>query len=85
MNPRYLAYCAAHDTLDPDAMLETDRIRWPGGIMCGFMLWVRDQWAAWYEETGEKPEHRDVPSPRQHAAFDAWLSVRYGTQAELFA
>lgn len=41
MNPRYLAYCAAHGFRgDPDGMLAHDRERWPGGVMCGFVTWM---------------------------------------------
>jgi len=40
-NPRYVAYAKAHGR-SPQAMLEHDDIQWPGGIMCGFILWVHE-------------------------------------------
>lgn len=45
----YLAYCRAHGHADdPEGMLAADRETWPGGHMCGFILWVgskRREWA----------------------------------------
>jgi len=86
IQPRYLAYAQAHGRT-PDEMLAHDRGAWPGGCMTGFMVWVREQWHAWYTETGERPEHGSFASPRQHAALDAWLARRYAAheQAEMFA
>ena len=37
--PRYSAYCVTHDKT-PDEMLAHDRKRWPGGCMCGFLIWM---------------------------------------------
>jgi hypothetical protein len=37
-NPVYVSYARFHGH-DPNGMLERDRLRWPGGIMCGFLLW----------------------------------------------
>lgn len=42
-NPRYVAYCAAHGVDDPDVMRARDAERWPGGKMCGFILWMRER------------------------------------------
>jgi hypothetical protein len=39
MNPRYLAYCKAHGNT-PEEQKELDEREYPGGSMCGFMLWV---------------------------------------------
>jgi hypothetical protein len=38
-NPRYLAYCKAHGKT-PEQMLAHDEDAWPGGVMCGFILWM---------------------------------------------
>ena len=38
-NPRYTAYASAHGKT-PDEMLEHDRAEWPGGCMCGFLVWI---------------------------------------------
>ena len=38
-NPRYLAYCRATGGLSPEKTLERDREKFPGGCMCGFILW----------------------------------------------
>lgn len=38
-NPVYVAYARAHDA-HPSVMLEADRVRYPGGVMLGFLRWV---------------------------------------------
>lgn len=38
-NPRFVAYAKAHGKT-PSAMLEHDAKEWPGGTMCGFILWI---------------------------------------------
>lgn len=37
-NPRYVAYARAHGRT-PEAQLRQDRRDWPGGSMCGYVLW----------------------------------------------
>ncbi len=38
-NPHYLAY-AKYNGKSPDEMMEHDTIEYPGGCMCGFILWM---------------------------------------------
>lgn len=40
--PRYLAYAKAHN-MTPEAMLTHDEKEYPGGKMCGFILWISAQ------------------------------------------
>jgi len=47
-NPRYVAYAKAHGKT-PDAMMEHDRDAWPGGCMCGFILWMSEQEMAFWK------------------------------------
>ena len=47
INPRYVAYAKAHDRT-PGQMMEHDRAAWPGGCMCGFLLWISEQRRAFY-------------------------------------
>jgi len=42
-NPRYVAYAKAHGR-GPRAMLTLDRMRWPGGCMCGYIVWINRKW-----------------------------------------
>lgn len=75
MNARYLAYAAAHG-LDPEAQIVADRQRWPGGSMCGFILWIGERWREWALETGHPRARIGADaylSPEDHASFDAWL------------
>ncbi|HMI93819.1 MAG TPA: hypothetical protein VK509_20740 [Polyangiales bacterium] len=75
-NARYLAYATAHGEPDPDAMLASDRERYPGGHMAGFSAWMSGRWQAW---DASRPAafagDRDHRSPAEHAAFDAWLAT----------
>jgi hypothetical protein len=71
-NPRFLAYCRAHGR-SPAAMLAHDEELWPGGKMCGFMLWLREQWKNWADARGGMP---GVLSKAHHADFDGWLDAR---------
>jgi len=42
MNPRYVAYAKAHGR-SPANQLATDRKKYPGGCMCGFLVWMNRQ------------------------------------------
>jgi len=39
LNPRYVSYAKAHGKT-PEKMLEHDKKKYPGGSMCGFILWM---------------------------------------------
>lgn len=69
-NPRYIAYSAAHDKT-PDEMLEYDKNRFPGGVMVGFMLWIKEQWCAFARVRGW--EHNYLKDHQDYIDFDAWL------------
>jgi hypothetical protein len=38
-SPEYTAFANAHGR-DPQVQLDRDTERWPGGKMCGFILWM---------------------------------------------
>jgi hypothetical protein len=46
--PEYTAYAQAHGRL-PAEMMEHDRAAWPGGCMCGFILWMSEQKQAFWK------------------------------------
>lgn len=67
---RYAAYCRAHGYPSPGKMLERDAEEYPGGKMCGYILWISERRRAWRGETGYSgecltQEHQD--------SFDTWL------------
>ena len=37
--PNFVAYATAHGK-EPQAMLDHDSRKYPGGCMCGFILWI---------------------------------------------
>ena len=84
-NPRYEAYARAHGRTVP-AQIEQDSIDWPGGKMCGFILWNNDQIRAY---GNDHPEGMmifpllgagDSGRPAaliDHDGYDAWLLRKY--------
>jgi hypothetical protein len=48
-NPHYLAYARAHDK-SPTEMFDYDFAAWPGGCMCGFLLWISDRKQEFWNE-----------------------------------
>lgn len=78
VNSRFLAYCRSQGTPDPEAMLVIDRTRYPGGVMCGFILWTRARWADWRTARGMPQDRASCPAPittnEDHVDFDAWLA-----------
>lgn len=79
-NTRYLAYCRATGGLTPDETLERDRARWPGGPMCGAILWVQERWTEWERMNGRPPW--GAKNPADHADFDRWLCERFPAHVE---
>lgn len=75
-NPRYLQYCRANGGLSPDAMLERDREQYPGGCMCGFILWSGAKLQAAREQHPEffyiEFDGR-VAGLLDHQGYDTWL------------
>jgi hypothetical protein len=71
VNPRYIAYAAAHGET-PDGMLEADRLSWPGGSMAGFTIWIDGKWREWCALNFRS---RSALTEADHAAFDEWLGV----------
>jgi hypothetical protein len=67
---RFEVYARAHGRSDAD-QLAHDRQAFPGGRMCGFILWTGAQWRAWCATVGRK--NKEHLTQEEHAAFDAWL------------
>lgn len=75
-NPYYLAYARAHGR-HPEAQLAADRERWPGGRMCGFILWSGEQRRAFIAKHGPLARG-EFMTPDERETFAAWLSARHG-------
>ena len=80
-NPRYLAYCRAHGISDPDAMLDHDNERWPGGCMCGFILWIQARWNEFDQFTGISHKSETGVQQEYHDTFDLWLNLKGANNA----
>jgi hypothetical protein len=83
-NPRYLAYAGEHGHT-VEQQLEHDRAAWPGGHMCGFILWSNERVAEYakinpgaffkgiltpWDRHGGRPQLLD------HDAYNLWLKCR---------
>mgnify|MGYP001583008765 CR=1 FL=1 len=75
-NPRFVAYAKSQGCADPDAVLDLDRERYPGGCMTGFTLRIPEQWAAWRKLKGYRGDR--IMSDQDHAEFDVWLAENDG-------
>jgi len=53
-------------------MKEYDRKRWPGGAMCGYVLWARLAWCEWCNITST--DINNIGDDDQ-INFDKWLKV----------
>lgn len=71
-NPRFVHYAREHNRT-PEQMLLHDKKRFPGGSMCGFMLWINERWNEFCIKARISREFICTPEQR---AFDAWLNTR---------
>lgn len=69
-NPRFLAYATSRG-MTPEAALEHDREAYPGGVMCGFVLWINDRWKEWRRARGVPS--LSVLGESDHADFDKFI------------
>lgn len=73
-NPRFIAYAKAHGHT-PVEQLKADRQEYPGGCMCGFILWLNRQWGAFRELHGFKSQEALILGLKDaHRQFDEWLA-----------
>jgi hypothetical protein len=64
----YLTYCKARGFPDdPEACLQDDDLKWPGGKMTGYILWVSACRKAYAKATGDKGWNVNV------CQFQIWL------------
>lgn len=49
--------------------------------MCGFILWVRERWAAWDRDRRQGSDH--VRGQAEHDAFTGWLAAECESQARV--
>lgn len=73
LNPRYVSYCLAHGHRTPAQARAADETAWPGGVMCGFMLWIADQIAAF--KRAQRLPPREPLDPAQQDAFTRYLAA----------
>jgi hypothetical protein len=70
-NSRYLLYCKAHGNEgNPGRQLEEDSAKYPGGKMCGFMLWIQAKWRVFGDKNDVSIDYRTM----YQKDFDTWLT-----------
>jgi len=72
LNPRYVAYASAHNHT-PDQQHASDYEEYPGGIGCGFTLWIQQQWRDFCKEEGYDYAFHLCFAEQ----FDVWLNNKY--------
>ena len=75
-NPRYANWARVNGR-EPAEQLEADRVRWPGGSMCGFTLWndARHAEFARIRPDAYMTGGSGRPAIVDHASYDAWLDA----------
>ena len=73
--PRYVAYARSLGET-PEETHARDVDRWPGGRMCGFILFISEAWRDWDKQHVHTRDHARTQD--EHVAFTDWLSHRAG-------
>lgn len=71
-NFRYVHY-AAEQGRSPEAQLEHDIEKYPGGRMTGFLLWISARWAEWSKHYGPAAATKLHESGLAQRDFDLML------------
>ena len=73
LNPRWVNYARVHGRTS-DEQLAHDRVRWPGGSMCGFILWNNARLREFAQTASNAGFflHGHLIEDG-HVAYDAWL------------
>ncbi len=74
---RYVMFARAHGHA-PEAQLEADIEKYPGGCMTGFICWMNERWREFCKERGLRnaSEAELKWGMEAHALFDAWLIAK---------
>lgn len=73
MNSLYQVYCRENGN-DETRQLELDEQRWPGGKMCGYMMWCGEKWSQWRTLKGFSRDR--VLSEAERDEFFGWVGVQ---------
>jgi hypothetical protein len=77
LNPRYLAYCKYHGR-SVEQQRSHDANEYPGGKMCGFILWVDEHIRAFFNQHPECFYNQHLL--RDQDTFTAWLNRQKQSQ-----
>ena len=80
--PRYKLYSKLNGKT-PEEMLQHDDEAWPGGIVCGFSLWIQACWREFAKLHGCSNTNKVCLKlgVRTHPEFDEWLTGKVAEEA----
>ena len=61
-NPRYVRFAEVHGR-NPEEQLAYDDLRWPGGCMTGFILWIGSFYRFYYDTFGKSSDKTRAKGP----------------------
>jgi hypothetical protein len=71
---RYIVYCRSNGN-EPEKQLETDKERYPGSCMCGFICWIHEMWSDFYKNA--KLDSKLPKTEEIHDMFDKFIDEKY--------
>lgn len=74
-NPLYVSYANSRGRT-PEEMLKVDDVSFPGGSMCGYLIWISQAWQAWDRIFNPRQAHH---SENDREDFTKWLQFNYAT------
>ncbi len=76
-NPRWLAYCKSQGNTSEEQFLKDDK-KYPGGIMCGFILWIAEKREEFFKKHPERFVGRNISDQDAFTMFCEGKTLKQG-------